>query len=61
MYKANVIAYFGSVSAVAKALQIDSAAVSQWGVIIPKVRAYDLERVTNGALAVDFELYKKAA
>jgi transcriptional repressor of cell division inhibition gene dicB len=52
MLKADVIKYFGSVGAVAQALQIKSAAVSQWPDTIPKLRAYEIERITNGQLKV---------
>lgn len=53
MKKSDVIAHFGSVSAVADALKIRGAAVSQWGETIPALRAYEIERITNGALTVD--------
>lgn len=53
MKKSDVIAHFGSVGAVAAALKIAGAAVSQWGENIPVRRAYELERITNGALKVD--------
>lgn len=52
MWKYEVVAHFGSVIAVAKALGIKSAAVSQWPDRIPMRRAYELERLTNGALKV---------
>lgn len=60
MLKADVIKHFGSVGAVAQALQIKSAAVSQWPEIIPKLRAYEIERITNGQLKVDAEPMKAA-
>lgn len=53
MWKYDVVAHFGSVIAVAKALGIKSAAVSQWPDRIPMRRAYELERLTNGTLKVD--------
>lgn len=61
MHKAEVIKFFGSVGAVAAALGIDSAAVSQWGELIPRLRAYELERITANKLKIDISLYRKAA
>ena len=57
MKKSDVIRHFGSVGAVAKALKIKGAAVSQWGELIPARRAYQLERLTKGSLTVDESLY----
>ncbi len=55
MQKADVIKHFGSVGAVAAALRIKSAAVSQWPEVIPPLRAYEIERITKGALRVNLE------
>ncbi len=52
MKKKDVIAHFGSVGAVADALKIKGAAVSQWGEDVPVRRAYELEKLTDGALKV---------
>lgn len=60
MRKADVIQHFGSVGAVAQALQIKSAAVSQWPEIIPRLRAYEIERITNGKLKVTDDPSKAA-
>lgn len=48
MRKADVVAYFGDQTKVAQALQIDPAAVSQWGEMVPEKRAARLERLTKG-------------
>lgn len=53
MKKKDVIAHFGSVGAVADALKIKGSAVSQWGEKVPVRRAYELERITSGALRVE--------
>lgn len=59
MLKSDVIDYYRSagngdpVGAVARALNIKSSAVSQWPEHIPRLRAYELERLTDGALKVD--------
>ena len=50
MYKKDVIDHFGTQRAVAKALGISDAAVSQWKEVIPEKDAYRLEVVTAGAL-----------
>lgn len=54
MKKIEVIAHFGSVNALAQALRIKAAAVYQWGEDLPPRRAYEVERLTNGALKADF-------
>ncbi|MCV5274069.1 Cro/CI family transcriptional regulator, partial [Escherichia coli] len=46
MYKKDVIDHFGTQRAVAKALGISDAAVSQWKEVIPEKDAYRLEIVT---------------
>lgn len=61
MLKSEVIAYFGSQIAVAKALEISDAAVSVWKDIIPEGSAYKLESITKRKLKVDPALYSKAA
>lgn len=50
MLKADAIAHFGSATAVAKALGIGKAFVSKWGPDVPQRYAYELERLTDGAL-----------
>ncbi|MBU6956076.1 Cro/CI family transcriptional regulator [Hahella sp. HN01] len=52
MKKQRAIKYFGSATKLAKALGIKSAAVSQWGELIPELRAFQLERLTDGKLKV---------
>lgn len=51
MKKAAVIEYFGGVEKTAIALGISKGAVSQWGKDIPLLRAYEIERITGGALS----------
>jgi predicted transcriptional regulator len=53
MKTSDVIQFYKSKSLVAKALGISKAAVSLWGDEVPKLRAYELERLTDGALKVD--------
>lgn len=52
MNKTAVIEYFGSASKVAAALGISKSAVSKWGVTVPGLRAYQIERLTRGNLRV---------
>ncbi len=54
MKKADAIAYFGTSSELAKRLGIAKQAISQWGEDVPKLRAFEIERITNGALKADF-------
>lgn len=50
MRKIDVINHFGSGAAVARALGIGKAFVSKWGDDVPQRYAYEIERITNGAL-----------
>ncbi|MBU6955993.1 Cro/CI family transcriptional regulator [Hahella sp. HN01] len=50
MKKAIAIHYFGSQKALADALNLHKSAISQWGDTIPELRAFQLERLTNGKL-----------
>ncbi|WP_412469413.1 Cro/CI family transcriptional regulator [Pseudomonas aeruginosa] len=52
MTKTQVISHFRGVSKVAKALGITYEAVRQWPEEIPKLRQYEIERITKGALKV---------
>ncbi len=61
MYKKDVIDHFGTQRAVAKALGISDAAVSQWKEVIPEKDAYRLEIVTAGALKYQESAYRQAA
>ncbi|UZR29058.1 Cro/CI family transcriptional regulator [Methylococcus mesophilus] len=59
MNKTDVIRHFGSGSKVAEALGISRMAVSSWPSLIPLLRAYQIERLSKGALRVDESLYDK--
>lgn len=52
MYKQDVIKFFGSIRAVAKALDISTQAVHQWKNVIPEPAAYKIEVLTDGKLKV---------
>lgn len=59
MKKTDAIAYFGTPTAVARALGIFPAAVYQWGENVPPRRAYELEKITDGALKANIPLPQK--
>lgn len=53
MQKNDVLAFFGSITATAKAIGVSHAAVSKWDSTIPKGRAYQIEVLTGGKLKAD--------
>lgn len=61
MFKKQVIDHFGTQRAIAKALGISDAAVSQWKEVIPEKDAYRLQVVTDGALKYDETAYRAVA
>lgn len=61
MKKSKVVEHFGGSSKVAEVLNISPSSVSEWGEDIPKLRAYQLERITKGALVVEDQDFKKAS
>lgn len=58
MDKSTAVDFFGSQKAIAKALGISDQAVSQWTGLIPKGSALELEKLTNGALRCELEVYR---
>lgn len=59
MKKKDVITFFGGTCKTAKALGIKHPSMCGWGYIIPKVRAYEIEKITKGKLKYNPELYRK--
>lgn len=49
----DVIEYFGSQAAVARALGIKPPSVAEWGDVVPPLRQLQIERLTDGKLAAD--------
>lgn len=47
------VEFFKGKSKLANALGINPASVSQWGDEVPELRAYQIERLTHGALKVN--------
>lgn len=62
MKTCDVIAYFKTKSKVAQALGLSKSALSQWGDDVPELRAYQIEKITDGRLkAKDLNRPKAAA
>lgn len=59
MYKDDVIKFYGTRVALAEALGISPAAISQWSDIIPERQAYRLQRLTGNTLKVNPIIYEK--
>lgn len=57
MYTEEVIKFFGSKTATAKALKISQVAVTRWGQLVPEKRALRIEKLTSGVLTYDPKLY----
>jgi DNA-binding transcriptional regulator YdaS (Cro superfamily) len=58
----DAINYFGSKAKLAEALGVNRSAISNWrGELVPRWRAYELERITKGKLRLDPSLYQKPA
>lgn len=55
MKKKTVIEYYGTGTAVAKALGITRQAVSDWGEDVPESSAWKIQCLTNGELQVNDE------
>ncbi len=53
MKTADVITHFGGITPLAKAIGVKTQAISQWGEIVPELRAYQIEVLTGGALKAD--------
>ncbi|MDO6525420.1 Cro/CI family transcriptional regulator [Motilimonas sp. 1_MG-2023] len=54
MQKTDAIKHFGSANKLANALGITRMSITQWGDEIPPRRAFEIERITHGALKADF-------
>ena len=50
MKTVDAIAFFKNKNRLAKALGITRCSVSHWGENVPALRAYQIERLTNGKL-----------
>lgn len=54
----EAIKFFGSKSRIARALNLSRVAITRWRGKVPKGRALELEKITNGALKCDLSVYK---
>jgi len=61
MLKSDVIRYYKTQSAAARAIGYSDGAVSQWGELIPELTARKYHDLTSGKLRFDPKLYKRAA
>ena len=61
MLKEDAVKHFGGVTKLADALGLSKGAVSQWGVTVPLLRAYQIERLTDGALKAEEPELKQAS
>lgn len=58
MLTIDAIKFFGSKSAVARALNIGKASVSKWDELVPPLRAAELHVLTQGKLIFDPSDYR---
>lgn len=62
MRTADVLNLFGGNSAATKALGLKSTGtISNWGTIVPRGMAFELQHITGGMLSVDLSCYKPEA
>lgn len=59
MLKTDVKRHFGSLEAIAQAIGVSKAAISQWPEIVPQGAAYKLQVRTRGRLKVNPALYPR--
>lgn len=58
MLTKDVINFYGTKIAVARALGISPSAVTQWKEIVPEKQAYRIQRMTGGKLKINPRLYQ---
>jgi len=58
MLKSDVIAHFGSQSAVARALKLTKSAISQWPEVVPLKSALLAQAISKGELSVNMSMYQ---
>jgi len=57
MYKKDVLDFYETPSNVCKALEITPVAFCNWGEVVPKLRAYQIQVKTKNKLKIDESLY----
>lgn len=60
MKRQTAIDYYGSIPKLAQALKITYEAVRQWGDVVPELRQYQLEKLTDGKLKAGQESRPKS-
>lgn len=55
----DAVNFYGTRTKLADALGINKSAISNWGTVVPKGRAYELEKITHGKLRVNPDFYPK--
>ncbi|QEY25813.1 Cro/CI family transcriptional regulator [Neisseria zalophi] len=58
MLTKDVIDFYGTKIAVARALGISPSAVTQWKEIVPEKQAYRIQGLTGGKLKINPQLYQ---
>ena len=62
MLKSTALQHFGgSVTILARAINVTRAAIYQWPDVVPEGSAYKLQAVTGGELKVDPAMYRSAS
>lgn len=56
----DVIDFYGTKIAVARALGISPSAVTQWTEIVPEKQAYKIQILTGGKVKINPRLYQQA-
>ena len=59
MKKQEAIAYFGTQQALADAIGVSSAAVTQWGENVPPLRQLQLQQLTLGKLKASEDVFER--
>lgn len=57
MRTSDVLAYYRTATAAARAVGVTKSAVSQWGEFVPEGKAYRYQKITRGKLKVDESVY----
>lgn len=57
MLKKDVLSFYGTPNDVCKALEITPVAFCQWGEVVPKLRAYQIQVKTKNKLKINESLY----
>ncbi|KPN72657.1 Cro/CI family transcriptional regulator [Neisseria sp. 83E34] len=58
MLTKDVIAFYGTKIAVARALGISPSAVTQWQEVVPEKQAYRIQILTGGKVKINPRLYQ---